>query len=65
MLAMSENMWPFKVGFGSGNSLKSCGAESGEYGERPNFSIDFLGQKLPDNNNMIQDPGIRPNSRLI
>jgi hypothetical protein len=67
MSAMSENLWPFKPVFSFGNSQKSHGAKSGEYGGSSNFIIDFFYQKLPDSERvmskgivMMQDPSIRP-----
>jgi hypothetical protein len=67
---MSENLWPFKAVFSFGNSQKSHGTKSGEYGEMSNFIIDFFGQKLPDSERvmskgivMMQDSIIRPKFR--
>jgi hypothetical protein len=42
MLAVSENLWPFKAIFSFGNSQKSHGANCGEHGGWSNFIIDFL-----------------------
>jgi hypothetical protein len=70
MSAVSENLWPFKAIFSFGNSQKSHGAKSGEYGGWSNFIIDFFGQKLPDSYRVMsegivimQDPSIRPKFR--
>jgi hypothetical protein len=38
---MSKNLWLFKVVFSFGNSQKSHGAKSGEYGGWSNFNIGF------------------------
>jgi hypothetical protein len=47
MPAVSENLWPFKAVLSFGNSQKSHGAKSGEYGECSNFIISIFWPKTP------------------
>jgi hypothetical protein len=41
MSVIYENLWPFKAVFSFGNSQKSHGTKSGEYGGWSNFIINF------------------------